>query len=174
MPNHALYTLETAGWRALLGQSSFLMQQDLPKYVEDYLVHLLLKATNYSDLGNISESEHKLNELAEHCLLVSGLFPEQPLKQQMPLRYFVDTGKESYLKLARKNKNNKLYSFIGEQFVLVMDVLHQFRELCTGDQIFDPMQAYDIWQETGSSYARHLLRESSNGFVVCQSTKQTH
>lgn len=86
-------------------------------------------------LENISHSNNvtiqNIRYVGDQCLILSGLFPERAQKRNVSLSYYVDMGKNSYLKLADASPHlkidNELFYELSTHFVGLMDVLHVLR-----------------------------------------------
>jgi hypothetical protein len=83
--------------------------------------------------------------------LFSGLFPQLAERRLVRISYFVNIGRSSYRQLADVMDRGwaRVYGNLSEAFVVLMDVLHAMREL-GGDPLLTPLQALELWQETGS------------------------
>lgn len=107
--------------------------------VESYLVYLLMRYSNNPALAReilatrfldgINSPLHQkgciLQNVADQCLLISGLFPALAEKRRVKIRYYIELGQISYEVISRKN--NDIFSLLSKQFVLLMDVLQSFR-----------------------------------------------
>ena len=51
---------------------------------------------------------------------------------------------------------------LSEFFVDVMDVLQTLREVRYEDSAIDPLNAYQLWSETGSAHAWQVLRRCTS------------
>jgi hypothetical protein len=181
-----LYLPETARWYALISQAEYETRCQLPVDAEHYLVRMLLRFTKEQENRYVQEdrpemsggerqkSYEKLNRLGDQCLLMTGLFPDHQGKYPFPFSHFVETGENAYRELARGRDRQGLFTFLGDNFVLLMDVLQQVRELCDGYQFLDPIQAYDIWQETGSQRALSVLSGMTCSFPVGAMNTRPH
>lgn len=181
-----LYLPETARWYALISQAEYKTRCQLPMDAEHYLVRVLMRFTEEQEIGYVQVDRpkmsggkrqkcyEKLKRLGDQCLLMTGLFPDHQEKYPFPFSHFVETGENAYRELARGRDRHGLFTFLGDNFVLLMDVLQQVRELCDGYQFLDPIQAYDLWQETGSRRALDILTEMTRSIPVGTMNTRTH
>ena len=67
------------------------------------------------------------------------------------MSYFVNIGRSSYQQLSTVLDRGwcSVYSHLSETFVVLMDILHAMRGLA-GETALTPIQAMDLWQDTGS------------------------
>ncbi len=116
MLNHALYALETAGWRALIGQFCHLMTLDLPVDVEHYLVRMLVRVGRYVPTSGsrstpifLPVTSENVHELAAQSLMVSSLFPEMVINFNTGEKRFIELVKNLYQELARHESKPALF-----------------------------------------------------------------
>jgi len=133
--DQALYTSETAGWRALIGQSCHQMTLDLPVEVEHYLVRMLVRlGQNLPACGTgpmaefVPLNKENLQELASQSLIVSGLFPEIMQKFHISEKEFVGFVKNLYLELSRNESGSALFSYISHHINEVILILRMIRQ----------------------------------------------
>jgi len=106
-----------------------------------------------------------LRDVGDQCLLYSGLFPGRARRRRVRVSYYVNIGKSAYLSLAefsRKSDNN-LFSTLAKEFVPLMDVLQSMREVNNKSIFLDPIQAEELWADTGSAHALETLKTFSKG-----------
>ncbi len=76
---------------------------------------------------------HLLRRVGDHCLIISGLFPERALRKNVSLNYFIGMGQQAYDALAiapaRYAFDAELFKNLSTHFVGLMDVLHTMRQL---------------------------------------------
>ncbi len=68
-----------------------------------------------------------MRQVGDHCLLVSGLFPERLLKKTITLDHLVNIGQNAYHAVANVDQPNHdphLFRNLSERFIGLMDVLH--------------------------------------------------
>jgi len=176
MAGLVMHTTETACWHALVNQAQAAAGCTLDEELERYLVLLLLR---FSARGETklptpaAVQEHRLQSLGDECLIYAGLFADQAATQELPLSYFVDTGRNAYGSLATFGGGD-LFSRLSDRFVGMMDVLQRLRELGDSDYCLDAMSAYDLWQMTGSRNAWRVLTETTGGIPVVTPCNAVH
>jgi hypothetical protein len=105
----------------------------------------------------------QLRDIGDHCLLFSGLFPQIAERRLVKISYFVSLGRSAYLRIATdwydsEQQINELYSGLAQGFVQLMDILQAIRGLDDEyKERLKPIQAFELWQETGSRQAYNLL-----------------
>ena len=165
-----------AQWQSLLHEAQSACHHRLDESLESYLVFLLMRFTDRPEcLARImaedylqSQSLHgeqraeRLREVGDHCLLFSGLFPQQAERRLVHVSYFVNIGRGSYQQLSASLDRGwaSVYHHLSEAFVVLMDILHAMRGL-GGEAVLTPIQAMDLWAETGSR--RSYEQVSANG-----------
>lgn len=146
---------------------AIVLQEDL----ESYLVFLLVRYTNKPELAKqIIATEfleslklvrtHKhlaLQDVGDKCLLFSGLFPKLAEKRFVKIGYFVNLGQAAYGIISREK--NDVYSSLSKQFVSMMDILQSIRQYSKHCPDLLPLEAYDLWNETGSQRALSVLKQ---------------
>jgi hypothetical protein len=107
-------------------------------------------------------------------LLFSGLFPKIAEKRLVKISYFVNMGQSAYGTLARTHHD--LYASLAKQFVTLMDVLQSVRRHTSDFPDLLPLQAYDLWNETGSKRALRILKQYTQAtpvtMKICDSKSQ--
>lgn len=174
-----------AQWQALVHEAQSACDQHLDETLESYLVFLLMRfadrphCTARVMAEDFLESQQlrrelrvdSLREVGDHCLLFSGLFPQLAERRLVHISYFVNIGRSSYRQLADLLDRgwSSVYQNLSEAFIILMDVLHAMREL-GGESVLTPIQAMDLWQETGS---RRCYRQvCDNGRLIPLGTGQ--
>lgn len=136
---------DLSSWHELIAEAKQHCGHHFSQGLDHYLVLTLQAFIDKTDIAsnvlalsyleNIDhESHHSLQSIryiGDQCLLLSGLFPERALKRNVSLEYYIDLGKNSYLKIATAspylNVDNELFHALGIHFVGLMDVLHSLR-----------------------------------------------
>ncbi len=169
-----IHLAEMAGWRALLARAQFTAKIELHPELEEYLVRVLFRTTKTSALEhgfdasalrqnsaeqNVDEIED-LRLVGDQCLMFAGLFPEQAITRNLPISYFVKVGQAAYQQYWGC-RNDPLFGMLADFFVEVMDVLQAMREEDEHDWCIDPLSAYQLWRDTGSSQAWNVLRRAT-------------
>jgi len=154
-----------AQWQALVHEAQSACDRHLDETLESYLVFLLMRfasrpqcmarimAEDYLNSQALTGEQRAgmLREVGDHCLLFSGLFPQLAERRLVRVSYFVNIGQSSYQQLSGVLDRgwSSVYRHLSEAFVVLMDILHAMRGL-GGEHALTPIQAMDLWQETGS------------------------
>jgi len=160
---------------------------DLPEVIESYLVFLLQRfnrrphslhetvAIKYltAETTRGHSRLDALRDTGDCCLLLAGLFPEQASRRMVSISYFVRIGRSCYGSLARslKRSHRELYEQLNMRFgsmLEVLQIIHDFDDKRAG---LSPINAYDLWQETGSRRALQILCGNRSSMPV-QSQQQ--
>ena len=136
---------ETAQWYRLVNEAEAAAGTHLPEEVESYLVFLLMRFRSRPEMagrilaldylrGLLSGGrlrEQRLQEVGDHCLLLSGFFPQRARRLNVSVDYFVDLGQGAYHSLASLDPQQlgRLFAELGERFVVMMDLLRRMRRL---------------------------------------------
>lgn len=179
MSSLLLEPTSTAQWQSLVKEAEEHCSCDLGEELESYLVFLLMRflkqpemvgavmAMDYLNSQNTTgclKLEH-LRDIGDKCLLFSGLFPQQAQRRLVKISYFVNMGRTAYIQLSDNVSVTmaNLYRDIAQGFVPLMDVLHTVREMENGRPVISVLEAYDLWQDTGSKKALNTLRAATSG-----------
>ena len=154
-----------AQWQALVREAQAACNCNLDETLESYLVFLLMRfADNPHCTARIMAEDFlnscaaqgvdridRLRDVGDHCLLFSGLFPQLAERRLVRISYFVNIGRSSYRQLSDVLDRGwaRVYGNLSEAFIVLMDVLHAMRGL-GGQTLLTPIQALELWQETGS------------------------
>lgn len=72
-----------------------------------------------------------LRDVGDHCLILSGLFPERVKRKNVSLEYLISIGKNSYLTIAHHDNDHvldsELFYELSIHFIGLMDILHHMR-----------------------------------------------
>ncbi len=179
-PTLVLHPTQTAQWHALVSDAQDICTQQLDEHLESYLVFLLMRFLARPEIAgsilglefleSLQSPEHdklrqeKLREVGDKCLLFAGLFPQHAERRRVKISYFVNTGQNAYANLSALLKENSpsLYSALCEGFVSMMDVLQAVRSMADDHQDLSPIQAEELYRETGSQRALEMLRHHTN------------
>lgn len=163
----------TAHWYELIHDAEHYCHQCLTEELQSYLVFLLMRYTQSPHLvdrimaleylhslqntGRVQQQ--KLQEVGDVCLLFSGLFPEQSQRRRVQTKYYVELGKTAYHTLADQIQgiNAHLYKHLAHAFIHLMDVLLATRALFKHTPSLSIFHAIELWQQTGSQYARKMV-----------------
>jgi hypothetical protein len=153
-------------WKETLKEARAQCSVKLETQLENYLICLLMRFTNQPQIfekvlaTSFLQALHSssrlqnllLQEVGDHCLILSGLFPQTAERRCLNLGYFINLGRSAY---ANINSNPAgIFQTLAIHFVLLMDVLQSIRPL----KLLSPLQAYDQWQEFGSRRAFQMLQ----------------
>lgn len=172
----------TAQWHALVGEAEQACATRLGEDLESYLVFLLMRYTESPEIANSVLAldylhsmeavghlrETQLREVGDKCLLYSGLFPARAERWRVNSSYYVKLGMGAYAALATAlaQLKAKLFEDLSQQFVKLMDILQTMRELGNGKPCLQPLQAMELWTETGSAHALQNLAQYTNASPV--------
>lgn len=177
-----------AQWQTLVHEAQSACHRNLDETLESYLVFLLMRFTDrpectarimaedYLQSQQLAGTKRveSLREVGDHCLLFSGLFPRLAERRLVRISYFVNIGRSSYRQLSdvMDRQRAALYGHLSEAFIILMDVLQAMREL-GGQTLLTPIQAMELWQETGSRRCYQQLCDGRHGVPVGGS-EETH
>ncbi len=191
MVSNEIQLAEMAGWRALLTEAQHVARIYLAPAIEDYLLRLLYQAVGQPG-GRLEDdaqafverlaerrqnAAHELLAVGDESLLYAGLFPEQVIRKGIPITYFVQVGVNAYREFAGTQSATPasvIYATLANQFVDLLDVLHTLRELQQDTPCIDPMNAYQLWREVGSSHAWQVLRQITSASPSFYATNVRH
>ena len=170
-----------AQWQTLVHEAQTACHRNLDETLESYLVFLLMRfadrpectarimAEDYLQSQQLqgSHREECLRDVGDHCLLFSGLFPRLAERRLVRISYFVNIGRSSYRQLSDvvDRQRASLYGHLSDAFIVLMDILHAMREL-GGQSLLTPLQAMELWQETGSRRCLQQLSDGCNALPV--------
>jgi len=164
-----IHLADMAPWRALLNRAQFAARVELHSEIEEYLLGILYRATS-APANFVAELQaaHRsgsfrveriddLRTIGDHCLICTGLYPEQTIDSNLPLSYFAKLGSAAYLEFADLS-GDPMFELLGEYFVDVLAVLNRLRDMEDDNIGMDPLNAYQLWQETGSVHAWRVMQ----------------
>jgi hypothetical protein len=166
-----LNSTPVALWHRIIHDAETSCDINLNEELEAYLVFLLVRYTTKPEIiKQIMASEflnsfklspkqrgQALQEVGDKCLLFSGLFPSLSEKRFVKIGYFVNLGQSAYA--AVSSTHNDLYYSLAHQFVPLMDILQSVRLYSKKCLDLLPLQAYELWNETGSQRALNVLKQ---------------
>lgn len=171
----------TALWFDIIHEAETNCRTRLNEELEAYLVFLLSRYMTKPDvIKDIIASkfldglqllprarEKVMQEVGDECLIFSGLFPHIAAKRLVKVSYFIRLGQAAYDVISKKH--NDVYHLLAREFVPLMDVLQSIR--CYSRQSVDlmPLEAYELWNESGSQRAFKVLSQYSQGVPVQKS-----
>lgn len=180
----------TAQWHALVCEAETASRTRLDEELESHLVFLLMRFLGRADLANsvlglaylqsFTEvgrvREEKLREVGDQCLLYSGFFPKQAQRKRVQISYFVDLGRSAYTHLAqvRVDAIAELYQHLADDFIRMMDVLAAIRKLDAQWPRLEPLEAFPLWEATGSAQALDDLRAVTASTPIASRSRIRH
>ena len=180
----------TAQWQALVQEAEAHCGYQLNEELESYLVFLLMRYTGRPELaakvmaldylegshttGN--ERRERMRDVGDQCLLYSGLFPKRAEKRRVRVSYYVDLGRSAYHNVSEvaQAAMAQMFANLAESFVQLMDTLQAMRAINRENEPLDPLQAFELWQDTGSQRARTVLRQTSQAQPILIRSRQRH
>jgi len=164
-------TTTTALWHEIVHEAEQSCAVTLKEEIESYLVFLLMRYINKPEFvkqimaleflrgtQEISAQQKViLQEVGDKCLLFAGLFPSIAESRLVRLSYFVKIGQAAYVQVSKKS--NDLYDHLSHQFVPLMDILQSIRHYTKNCPNLLPLEAYELWNDTGSQRAYAILKQ---------------
>lgn len=162
---------DTAIWYEIVHDAEKSCSVTLQQEVESYMVFLLMRYLRRPELVSrvmatcflealqapMAARNEYLRTVGDQCLLLAGLYPGVAQKRRVRIGYFVGLGKSAYV--ASSASADDLYAQLGGQFVPLMDVLQSVRRSDPRFPDLLPIQAMELWSETGSQRALAILRQ---------------
>jgi hypothetical protein len=179
----------TAQWHALINEAEQLCAAHLDEDLQSYLVFLLMRHSNTTEMahsvmaleyldsldthGQLRETQ--LRDVGDKCLLFSGLFPEHAQKRRVRVSYYVNLGVSAYATVSASlaGVRARLFAELSHHFVGLMDILQATREVNSAQALLSPLQALELWQDTGSRHALQTLSLYTKGTPVAASPHET-
>lgn len=178
-------------WLGLIQLAEQQAKVHLPLLLEQYLSSLLLRFTTQPAIaGSVlaedylhaaqlkgTEKRFAMLEVAEKCLLFTGLFPARAEKRLVTIRYWTDMGRTAYQQLAVVTQEalSTFYETIAHEFVTLMTVLIACRQhpwLEPGISIID---AYSLWElEPCKALFAQLGYALPRSIIVSHSSNMSH
>jgi hypothetical protein len=176
----------TAQWQCLVSEAEAAADLRLDETLESYLVFTLMRFTQRPELlgsvmaleflDGLNQAGHQqheqLRDVGDKCLLVSGLFPHNARRRLVSIGYFVNLGRSAYQQLHDKLHN--FYGQLAEDFVPMMDVLHAVREMNKTAQRLDLLDAFQLWEESGSRHALARISDDTSAQPLKNHNNSTH
>lgn len=165
-------------WHDIIHKAEATCSIALQEELEAYLVFLLMRycdkpeqfkqiiATQFLESLKMTskKGEIYLQEVGDKCLLYSGLFPGLAEKRLVKISYYVNLGQSAYGRISKDN--NDLYYRLARHFVPLMDILQSVRVDSENHPDLLPLQAYELWNETGSKRALSILKQYTGGIPI--------
>jgi hypothetical protein len=136
---------ETAQWYQLVNEVQVKLGIQLPEDVESYLVFLLMRFRSRPDMASRvlaldylrglqsagALRNDRLQEVGDHCLLFSGLFPRRARRLNVSSDYFIAVGCGAYRTLGDLCGGSlaAMFTDLGHQFRLLTRMLRTMRGL---------------------------------------------
>ncbi len=173
-----------ADWQKLVSEAEAELGVQLDEDMESYLVFTLMRYTRRPDMASRvmaldyleamqnpgSASQQQMRDVADQCLLLTGLFPARARRRRVSVTYYVDLGRSAYRHLAENLASMTVfYTRMAQQFVQAMDTLHAIRQMGDGELQLDPLEAFALWQQTGSRAAHAQLGRLTQAIPVASS-----
>lgn len=173
-------------WHDIIHDAEVSCATALKEEIEAYLVFLMMRYTARPEIAKqimasdflhslglprMEERDYGLQEVGDKCLIYSGLFPTLAEKKLVKISYFVKLGQTAYITIS-KSKDD-IYGLLAEQFVDLMDILQSLRRYQESFPDLSPLQAYDLWNETGSQRALSILKSYSNATPLAVNYEDT-
>ena len=134
-----LSTNETSRWYAVLSVIQASQKCVLPVEVESYLVRLFVYANDsihkslshslVNDTPTEEWSESELKFFADHCLLVTGFYPEFLIEMNVSVRDIVARGTAAYKQLLSNNTQHEPYAYLADNFDVLTLILLQIHAM---------------------------------------------
>lgn len=176
----------SAQWQHLLKKAEQQCGCSLDDELESYLVFTLIRFTENPELASRALApdflrsahlarplrEQQLRDVGDQCLLLAGLFPQRAERRLVRISYYVDMGRTAYDHLSQllNQAIADLYRQLAQHFVLLRDVLHNIRR----EPQLQPLQALELWQDTGSRHARELFNQATSATPVILPSHTRH
>lgn len=180
----------TAQWQDLVKEAEVFNGVPLGEELESYLVFLLMRYTGKPELAakvmaldylegaqsTGTERREKMRDVGDQCLLYSGFFPKRAEKRRVRVSYYVDLGRTAYQNVAETAQAAmaEMFSHLAESFVALMDTLQAIRSMHSQPDQLDPLQAFELWQDTGSQRARTIIAQTSQAIPLVIPSRTRH
>jgi hypothetical protein len=190
METLVLHPTSTAQWHALVNEAQAAADTRLDEELESYLVFLLMRfagqpqvtarvlAIEYLDglLALGWQGRERLRDVGDVCLLYSGLFPQMATRRRVRVSYYIDLGRAAYRELGYRLGRGRapFYVHLAQAFVSLMDVLQATRTLRSRGPTLRPLEAFELWEDTGSTAARRSLQAITVALPVPGNTSISH
>ncbi len=178
---------DAAQWQALVHDAEAAAGYALNEDTESYLVFMLMRfarrpriakhclALSYLQalLQGGTPRHRGLRDVGDQCLLYTGLFPDYIRRRTVPVSYYVRLGRSAYAALSA-DRGGDLFHKLSHAFIELMDVLLNIRALDEGRPCLDPLQAHELWLETGSRHAFRVARAATGAVPVAGIRRSLH
>lgn len=187
--NDSMRVEDNDQWNELLDQAGLFSGIQLESGIQQYLVNTLAAYINDEALANRAlypeqilnmlhegkARQHQLKEMGDHCLIISGLYPLLAEKRHVPISHYIDLGITSYRHLSSQvNPLQQIFfAQLADEFNNMVNLLYTLR-LFAGSEPLSPLQAFELWQDTGSATAYQILTRSRQSIPACVNTAAYH
>ena len=160
----------TEQWHNAITEAQTNIQTQLSEELESYLVFLLMRSIEQTNLGqkilaidylkSIQSNCHfkstQLRDVGDHCLLLLGLFPDRIERLNLDVSYYVSLGQTAYHSIETKTSNTikSLYYSLAREFIVLIDVLRAIRPQQLNWNLFE---LYELTKNDSSSHIRQIL-----------------
>lgn len=124
---------------------------------------------------------HALRRLGDIALFISGIFSDSLNRKVVDVDYYIAMGGNAYGHLSATSRQHgrwqdysDMFGELGAKFALFVDVLNEVGDQTGLRNDRDIMRLYEIWQRTGSGYARRQLQRLGINPVSGSSMEQRH
>lgn len=173
-----LQSTPVALWHDIIHDAEKSSSIALPEELESYLVFLLMRYLNKPEMlkqiiayeflqgVNLPASQRAvvLQDVGDKCLLFAGLFPFIADKRLVRISYFVNMGQSAYSTISKEHSD--LYGVLGMKFVSLMEVLQSIRAHTREYPDLLPLQAHELWSDTGSQRAFSVLKQYTSALPL--------
>jgi len=190
MSKIVLESSSTAQWHKLVNEAEASCQQPLSEELESYLVFLLMRHTQKSEItSNIMAVDYlesltingqlqqdKLRDVGDQCLIFSGLFPKIAEKRLVKVSYYVGIGVSAYHYLAETCKSQlcEFYHLLADRFVHLMDILHVIRSMNQSAETLSTLEALELWGDTQSKIALQTVQSVTDSTICLDTSMYKH
>ena len=176
-----IHTAESAVWHALMTKSQLVSKIQLPHPIEVYISDLVIRTMQARSIQAeqavesllFDSEQNDLHQIGDECLVLAGLMPERAIQEEIPVSYFVNVAYRAYSQLG-DDSGERIYAALAENLIDCIDVLHTLRELEVGGSCIDPLNAFELWEETGSQHAWQCLARLTNALPLGSASLAVH
>lgn len=179
-----------ASWQKLVLEAEARCQMPLNEDLESYLVFLLMRHTEKPEItsnimamdyleslaANGQNQQDKLRDVGDQCLIFSGLFPKIAERRLVKISYYANIGVSAYHSLADtcRTQLQEFYHLLAEEFVRLMDILQVIRTMNSANEALSPIEAIELWGDTGSKQAFTSAQEVSDSAICLDTSVYKH
>lgn len=180
----------TSQWHDLVKDAESYNGVQLDEEMESYLVFLLMRYTQQSELGSKVMAleylhgantvgnlrQEKMRDVGDQCLLFSGLFPRRAERRRVSISYYVNLGRTAYHTVSELTQSAmaNMFGQLSESFVELMDTLQAMRCVSQQGNDLDTLAAFELWQQTNSQRAHRVLMKATAAVPVRHKSKLKH